>query len=557
MLNLHTHEKLAHNRIGKQMVRLAILALLLIQTTFAGSTEPAKVAGLPSSEKRVALVIGNAAYQSAPLTNPLNDAEDIAAKLRARGFDVIERKNLKTSQIGRTLREFRSKLSQGSIALVFYAGHGLQIKGENYLPTVDADIEGEEDVPNQSLSVKQLLDVLDESKTRLNLVFLDACRNNPYNRRFRSAGSGLAKETPPSGTLISFATRPGSMAADGIGRNGLYSQHLLQVMDTPNQPVELALKQLVSGVKLASKGQQEPWMEGSIEGEFHFLSKAALSAPPIQTQIPPSTQKETIDRAVDEAMRRTNEQSAKDRAELLASMERLIKEALVRQTAQMEAERRLREKDNVHAASANSTNPPPVTLASVQLKQATAPSSPRKIGGISVGDEWEYVANGRFGKRDRQLILRVKAISSEGTLEEILWDGRKVNEWVFGSQAAAIGTPNESEFLFASQWDGAQFSELIVEGGASMCTSAGMSCKLTVDKISTEKITVPAGTFDAMRIEGWIRASVGTMSINGPFTIWYSQEFRRLLKQSAEVNGRLFKFDETIELSAIRRAAAH
>jgi len=221
-------------------------------------------------ETRVALVIGNGSYKVSPLRNPVNDAKDMATKLRSLGFTVVERNNLTVKQIGSTLREFRGKLVPGSVALVFYAGHGLQIKGENYLPAVDADINGEEDVPTQSLSTKQIMDILGDAKTRLNLVFLDACRDNPYARGFRSGSRGLSKESAPSGTLISFATRPGSVASDGDGRNGLYTGALLDAMDNLNQPIEQLLKRVVGSVKAASKSQQEPWMEGSIEGDFCF-----------------------------------------------------------------------------------------------------------------------------------------------------------------------------------------------------------------------------------------------------------------------------------------------
>jgi formylglycine-generating enzyme required for sulfatase activity len=221
-------------------------------------------------ENRVALIVGNSAYKSAPLRNPINDAKDIAAKLKGMGFTVIERSNLSVKQIGSTLREFRSKLTPGSVALVFYAGHGVQIKGENYLPAVDADISSEEDVPTQSLAMRQIMDVLGDAKTRLNLVFLDACRNNPYARSFRSASDGLNRVNAPSGTLISFATRPGSVASDGNGRNGLYTSALLEQMNNQNQPIEQILKRVVSQVKASSSSQQEPWMEGSIEGEFCF-----------------------------------------------------------------------------------------------------------------------------------------------------------------------------------------------------------------------------------------------------------------------------------------------
>ena len=225
----------------------------------------------------MALVIGNSNYKNSPLKNPVNDARDMAVKLRGLGFTVIERNNLVVKQIGSTLREFRSKLTPGGVALVYYAGHGLQIKGENYFPTVDADITGEEDVPNQSLAMKQIMDVLGDAKTRLNLVFLDACRNNPYTRSFRSGSDGLSKVNAPTGTLISFATRPGSLAADGVGRNGLYTGALLEAMDNRGQPIELVLKQVVTSVKAGSRNQQEPWMEGSIEGEFCFGNCAITS----------------------------------------------------------------------------------------------------------------------------------------------------------------------------------------------------------------------------------------------------------------------------------------
>lgn len=238
-----------------------------------------KVQDAAVNEKRIALVIGNSDYTNVPLKNPVNDAKDVASKLRGLGFDVIERNNLKTKQIGSTLSEFRSKLSSGAVALVFYAGHGLQINGENFLPAVDADINAEEDVQNQSLSVRQIMEVLDKAKTRLNLVFLDACRNNPYaSRSFRSADRGLARVSAPSGTLISYATKPGSVAADGNGRNGLYTSKLLAQMDSSLQ-IELTLKRIVSEVKSASQGKQEPWMEGSIEGDFCFGGCAGLGAP--------------------------------------------------------------------------------------------------------------------------------------------------------------------------------------------------------------------------------------------------------------------------------------
>lgn len=259
-------------RIPAFFVHCAALLMALVLA-------PPTAAHAGDGATQVALVIGNSDYKKSPLPNPINDARDMAAKLRGLGFTVIERENLTAKQIGPTLREFKSKLTPGAVALFFYAGHGLQVKGVNYLPVVDAEIAGEEDVPSQSIAVSLVLESMEEAKTRLNLVFLDACRNNPFARSFRSAAGGLAKVNAPSGTLLSFATRPGSVASDGNGRNGLYTQHLLSQMDKPGVAIEQALKRVISGVKSDSSGEQEPWMEGAIEGDFCFGGCSATPFP--------------------------------------------------------------------------------------------------------------------------------------------------------------------------------------------------------------------------------------------------------------------------------------
>lgn len=249
------------------------MRLIWVFLLFAGLAQAA--------ENRVALIIGNASYASSPLTNPVNDARAMNARLQSLGFKTVLRENITQKQIGAALREFRANLAPGAEALFFYAGHGLQIKGVNYLPAVDADISAEEDVPTQSIDVNKVLEIMEAAKTRLNLVFLDACRNNPFSRRFRSQEGGLAKMNAPSGTIISFATRPGSVAADGEGSNGLYTEHLLKAIDEAGVPIEQVLKKVLVAVKKASRGKQEPWLEGGIEGEFYFIGSAR-----IKTQTP-------------------------------------------------------------------------------------------------------------------------------------------------------------------------------------------------------------------------------------------------------------------------------
>lgn len=242
-----------------------------------------------SNDKRIALVIGNAAYTSSPLANPVNDARAIGKQLRALGFDVIQRENLKTREIGAVYREFRSKIQPGATALFFYAGHGLQFKGQNYFPAVDSDISSEEDVPLQSLNLSQILDNMEEAKAGVSLVFLDACRDNPFARRFRSASRGLAKVEAASGTLIHYATKPGSVAADGEGQNGTYTEALLAQMNEPGVPVELMLKKVSNRVVAKTKGKQEPWVEGSLRGDFYFIFQGPTTVT-VQPQTDPEAE---------------------------------------------------------------------------------------------------------------------------------------------------------------------------------------------------------------------------------------------------------------------------
>lgn len=297
-------------------------------------------------------------------------------------------------------------------------------------------------------------------------------------------------------------------------------------------------------------------MEGSIDGDFYFLRQASSAGGGAMTA---AQQQETISRAVEEAVRRANEQSARERAELQASMERLLKEALARQNAQLEAERRQREGSGTSATPVTTQTPASAPAAAKTLATISPPAaqatSAANTGDIAPGDEWEYVAKDmRFGKKDRKLVLRVKAASKDGVLEEIEWDGRHVTEWVFGSKPMAIGSPSESEFMFAPHWDGSAFKSVLVEGGAGLCSR--VFCELRLDRQTREKLTVPAGTFDAIRLDGWLYVKT-QFGANAETTIWYSPDMRRVLKQTVDMRGveRYMNFNETLELSSFKRLA--
>jgi uncharacterized caspase-like protein len=212
-------------------------------------------AGAPEV-RRVALVIGNATYPGpAALCNPANDATDIAAKLKKLGFDATLKTNVNQKEMLRALTDFGDKVTAGSEALFFYAGHGMQVKGRNFLIPIDAEIRTESSVSSEAVDVDRLLDKL--SHARLSMVILDACRNNPFERRFRGGGQGLAQINAPTGTLIAYATAPGKVAADGDGRNGLYTSELLKAMDVPGIKVEDVFKRVRADISEATVQESE------------------------------------------------------------------------------------------------------------------------------------------------------------------------------------------------------------------------------------------------------------------------------------------------------------
>jgi uncharacterized caspase-like protein len=219
-----------------------------------------------------ALVIGNATYPKQPLKNPVNDATDIAAKLKRYGFNVILATDHTNRDIAKALKAFGKLLDSHEVGLFFFAGHGMQIDGHNYLLAIDTDMSSETDAEHSSLSLDKVLKVMEKSKASTKIIILDACRNNPWERRWhRSAATrGLASVYAPKGTIIGFATSPGEVADDGGGRNGTYTEALLQHIDQPDCTIETMFKQVRNTVAAATKGAQTSWEHTSLSGEFYF-----------------------------------------------------------------------------------------------------------------------------------------------------------------------------------------------------------------------------------------------------------------------------------------------
>jgi hypothetical protein len=220
-----------------------------------------------------ALVIGNAAYPDGnDLANPVNDATDFGAKLKSYGFEVIVASDVTAKEMEKRLKEFRKLLDTHEVGLFFFAGHGMQIEGCNYLLALDTDMESETDAKHSSLSLDKVVDVMAKSTASTKIIVLDACRNNPWERRWhRGPGvRGLASVYAPKGTIIGFATSPGEVAYDGVGRNGTYTSALLQHIDAPDCSIEMMFKRVRNTVAAASAGKQTSWEHTSLSGEFYF-----------------------------------------------------------------------------------------------------------------------------------------------------------------------------------------------------------------------------------------------------------------------------------------------
>src|SRR5205085_10596972 len=184
----------------------------------------------------------------APLKNPVNDAQDIARVLRELQFQVILKTDATLDTMADAIFEFGERLRGGGVGLLYYSGHGLQVKGDNYLIPIDANVVREDDIKRKTINARDVLDKMDKAKSHLNLVFLDACRNNLFPRSVRAVSRGLTGMNAPTGTLLVFATNPDNVAEDDTGRNGVYTKHLLQYITQPGLEVGIMLRKIRTAV---------------------------------------------------------------------------------------------------------------------------------------------------------------------------------------------------------------------------------------------------------------------------------------------------------------------
>jgi len=248
------------------------LTLLMLALGVAAGAQAAADRGIiiepgdRGQSNRLALVIGNDYDgESGHLQNPTHDADDMRKTLSQLGFTVMGDNQQSLEEMNALVREFGDRLRPGMVGLFYFAGHGMQINGQNYLIPEQSAIQREDEVPFRALAVDQVLAKMAKNKTGLNLLMLDACRDNPFARSFRSNATGLAKMEAPSGTLISYAAKPGTRSKDGNGRNGLYTSVLLKYLPIPGMPIEQMLNKVGSDVRRLSNEEQLTWKEGLLD----------------------------------------------------------------------------------------------------------------------------------------------------------------------------------------------------------------------------------------------------------------------------------------------------
>ncbi len=244
--------------------------LRLLCAVFATAYLTATPLPATATEQRVALVIGNGAYAQSPLPNTINDARGMTDVLGKLGFKVITRLNATQQDMHRAIVEFGDEIEKGGVGLFYYAGHAVQIRGKNFMIPVKAAISVEDHVEPESVDLNKVIGRMAGARNKLNIVILDACRDNPFGDTFRFYAEGLAQTRAPAGTYIAYAAAPGEVAADGTGANSFYTGALIRTMQQQGLSIEETFKRVRTAVLDDTKGQQVPWTASSITEDFFF-----------------------------------------------------------------------------------------------------------------------------------------------------------------------------------------------------------------------------------------------------------------------------------------------
>jgi len=475
-----------------------------------------------AADRRIALVIGNSAYKHEPLVNPGNDARLIGQALRDSGFTVTELRNLNQTTMRRAIRDFGDELAKGGIGLFYYSGHGMQYKGKNFLVPVGNDIQREDEIADQSVDVTLLLEKMRTANNALNILILDACRNNPFGA-VGPASAGLAPMDAPARTIIAFSTAPGQFAADGTGDNSIYTKNLVTYMREPGMKLEDVFKRVRTAVRQDSGGRQVPWENTSLEADFYFKAPDAKAVAGEQEERR-KEQQAAIDRAVEEALKRREGSAApRDRASLERDLAALV--AKDRAAAERAAAERFAAAERETQAAIDRAAREPQAGAS--RPQPVIPT---------VGDTWSYLFTKRdYGSRkESKFQMTVENVtdtefsirSGAGNLNVYTRDGN-IKRIEFKNGELRTWEPFVPRFSFPLE-PGRTWTQKYI----SRRPGREVELDATVTVVGWENVTVNAGTFNALKITNlaWYRRKDNDFRGREIVTVWYVPEIRRWVR---------------------------
>jgi hypothetical protein len=498
------------------------------------------------AEMRHALVIGNSAYAHGPLRNPVNDARAISKALGEAGFKVTLVEDATEAGMVRAIRIFGANIAKGGVGLFYFAGHGIQARGRNYLVPVNADIAHEEEIEFNTVDVNLVLAKMDAAKNGLNIVILDACRNNPFARSFRSTQAGLAQIDAPTGTFIAFATAPGSVAADGAAENGVYTKHLLAELGKPGVPIEQLFKQVRNGVMRETGNLQIPWESSSLRGDFAFRP-ALPSTPSVDPVEALRREREAQRLEMEKMLQATLDQQRRQSA---ASDPTLVEIAFwdsVKASADASDFRAYLEqypggrfavlaKNRLAALERKPAAGAPTVVASAQ------PLPPRAIKAPAEGDTWTYeiVQRDQPGLGKGRYTVTVNAASADAISETFQMRNDGARQWTHTREPAMLGLGVSMFSPYpALLGDMEPGTRLQVENLEQKLCGPGWNCQLSARVMGYEKVKVPAGTFQAIKVQiaqNWTspgQTNDRGENISRTIHVWYAPEVKRAVKYSS------------------------
>lgn len=512
------------------------VCLLLALTAWSGA---AVAQSQPPA--RLALVIGNSRYLHGPLVNPGNDAQAIATQLQQAGFAVTLKLDSGRQAMTEAIRTFGEQLkARQAIGVFYYAGHGLQLNWRNFLVPVDARIRNPGEIAAQAVDVGLLLEQLERARNPLNVVILDACRNNPFGPDFRTADRGLSQLDAPPGTLLAFATAPGNTAEDGEGSNGLYTGHLLKEMRIPGTRIEDIFKRVRLAVRRQSEGAQIPWESTSLEDDFFLL-------PQPRPSLPEAAQLQQFRQEL-EVWLRIRETATPEPLEAYLRQHPSGKFA---ELAQFRLDHILQQRgEKPVRPTAAASLPAGLSGSRDAAGQCLMPTATQTDTAYRVGDRYSYRRLNLLENRETDRFTDVVS-AIEG--ENVLFNQNQKSTDHFGNiNRAPDGrrwTPYQ--FFIADYQPGKTWAaQFVVTDGAGKETVIRFDLRVT----GRERVTVPAGTFDTFRVEAKGRNLTQGTTLRRIFWVAPQQVRGFVAQENLTYRGEQPVDAERIELTAFAQA---